>query len=146
MIGTELGSWLSGALFVALLAGVSLYPMLRHRRAGWLGVPLGTAVGLFAIYQFASVGFSGSDLLPLAVGTAMAAFAGWRLPWPDSGFSVVGGPALALLLMSLLGGGADNPVPLLVAACGLGFMVGGIASAAASLVAARQVRKAPANG
>ncbi len=129
----------SGVLLAAVV-GASLYAPLKQPRAGWFGIPLGTAVGFFVMFQFAGFDFSGSELVEFSIAAAVAAVGGWRLPWPDSVAALVAGPAIGAVLISLLGGGADNPVPFLIAGCTLAFTLAAAASAVFAIVRRRRVR------
>jgi hypothetical protein len=146
MSGEEIIGNLGSVLLIALIMGVAIYPMVQHPRAGWLAIPLGTAVGIFSLFQTIGLSFSGSDLVPVGLGMAISAFGGWRLPWPDSAFSVLGAPAISVLLGFFFGGGADNPLPLLILGCAIAFLAGGVASAASTLLRDRKVRRVSASG
>ena len=129
----------SGVLLAAVV-GATLYAPLKTPRAGWFGIPFGTAVGFFIMIQFAGLDFSGSEIVELAIAAAVAGVAGWRLPWPDSAAALVVGPAIGALLVFLLGGGPDNPVPFLIAGCTLVFTGAALASALVSLAQRRRTR------
>ena len=131
----------SGAL-LAVVVGAAVYAPLKTPRAGWFGIPLGTAVGFFVIFQFIGVYFSGSDLVEFAIGAAVAGFGGWQLPWPDSLAALLLGPAIGAAFIYLLGGGPDSPVPFLVAACTLAFTACAAASALVAFVRRRRPRGA----
>jgi hypothetical protein len=131
-----------------LMATLAVMPAFHRRRLGWFGVPLGVALASAAMFETLGMGLSGYlDLLPLLYGAAAAAVMGWRLPRPDSVAAVVAGPVLAVLLGYALGAsGPDNPMPFVIAGCGLAFMLGGGASAVFDHARARRTRKALVHG
>jgi hypothetical protein len=120
----------------------------RHRRAGWLGIPLGAV--LTDLAAFATIGlplYGYWDWLPLAYGALVAGFMGWRLPRPDSLIALLAALPIAYATGFLLDTrGADNPAAFFIAASTLGFLIGAIASAAMSLFGAWRLRRAAANG
>jgi hypothetical protein len=137
-----------GIAVTILCAAAAVAVAYRHRRAGWLGIPLGAV--LSGLATFAAVGlplYGYWDWLPLGYGALVAGFMGWRLPHPDSLIALPAAPFLAYATGFLIDTrGADNPAGFFIAASMFGFLVGAIASAAASLLRARRVRRAAAHG
>ena len=134
-----------GAVAILLCAGL-IYATRWQRRLGWLGIPVGTAMGVVALFQSIGLILSGYwDLMPLLAGALIAGILGWRLPRPDSWIALPAAPAIAYAFSFALTGGADNPLPLYLAAATLFFMIGAAASAMTETVRSRRLRKAAAN-
>jgi hypothetical protein len=149
---TDLGSAFIYALpeiVVTILCGAAAVAVAyRHRRVGWLGIPLGAV--LCDVATFATIGlplYGYWDWLPFAYGALIAGFMGWRLPRPDSLIALLAALPIAYATGFILDTrGADNPAAFFIAASTLGFLIGAIASAAVSLLRAWRLRGAAAHG
>ena len=132
-----------------LLCGVAAVALAyRHRRAGWLGIPVGAVLCLAA--TFATVGlllYGFWDWLPLAYGALVAGIMGSRLPLPDSVIALPAAPLIAYGVSFVLDTrGADNPIGFFIAAATLGFLIGTLVSAATSLYRGWHMRRTAAHG